>query len=252
MQESYREMATVYDRLMQDVPYDRWVDFLSLLWQRLGIVPPRTCADVACGTGSVSIELASRGLSVIGVDLSEDMLRVAWDRSRRAGRKIAFVRQDMRALRLHKCVDVVTCCCDGVNYLLDTEDLDAFLASAAAALNNGGALVFDVSTAHKFSRVLDGKTYGEDLKDLAYLWQNTYDRTSRRVRMDLSFFVRQGGGAYRRFTETHTQRAWQLRELRSALEKAGFANIQFFDGYTARPAAARSERIVCAAVKIGF
>ena len=40
-------------------------------------VPPWEILDVACGTGDLSLELLNRGFSVTGIDLSEEMLEIA-------------------------------------------------------------------------------------------------------------------------------------------------------------------------------
>ena len=72
--DAYKELAASYDRLTNDVDYAAVVDFYQQILEREGL-RPRTCVDLACGTGSVSVLLAERGMDVIGVDMSEDMLR---------------------------------------------------------------------------------------------------------------------------------------------------------------------------------
>ena len=80
--DAYQALAVSYDRLTNDVDYGATVDFYYEILKREGL-NPRTAVDLACGTGSVTKLLAQRGLSVIGVDLSEDMLTQAlqktWD-----------------------------------------------------------------------------------------------------------------------------------------------------------------------------
>lgn len=71
--DSYKTLAASYDRLTRDVNYADAVNFYFEIMKREG-VSPRTAADLACGTGSVTKLLAQRGLPVIGVDLSEEML----------------------------------------------------------------------------------------------------------------------------------------------------------------------------------
>ena len=68
--EAYKNLAVSYDRLTNDVDYAAVVDFYEQILQTER-VRPRTAVDLACGTGSVSALLAKRGLSVIGVDMSE-------------------------------------------------------------------------------------------------------------------------------------------------------------------------------------
>ena len=74
--DAYQNLAVSYDRLTSDVDYEATVDFYYEILKREGL-KPRTAVDLACGTGSVTAILAKRGLQVIGVDMSEEMLTVA-------------------------------------------------------------------------------------------------------------------------------------------------------------------------------
>lgn len=73
---AYEALAASYDRLTNDVDYETTVAFYEKILAREGL-SPRTAVDLACGTGSVTLLLAKKGLRVIGVDLSEEMLTVA-------------------------------------------------------------------------------------------------------------------------------------------------------------------------------
>ena len=74
--DAYHNLAVSYDRLTNDVDYASTVDFYYEILKQEGL-KPRTAVDLACGTGSVTAILAKKGLRVIGVDLSEEMLTVA-------------------------------------------------------------------------------------------------------------------------------------------------------------------------------
>ena len=67
--DAYHELAQSYDRLTNDVDYDATVDFYFDILQKEGL-QPRTAVDLACGTGSVALRLAQKGLQVIAVDMS--------------------------------------------------------------------------------------------------------------------------------------------------------------------------------------
>ena len=74
--DAYKALAESYDRLTNDVDYAATVDFYEQILAREGL-RPRTCVDLACGTGSVTEILARKGYEVTGVDMSEEMLTVA-------------------------------------------------------------------------------------------------------------------------------------------------------------------------------
>ena len=89
--DAYKNLAVSYDRLTNDVDYSAVVDFYHTILQLQGI-KPRTVADLACGTGSVSLLLAQQGYQVTGVDMSEDMLTVAADKTQALANRPVFAR----------------------------------------------------------------------------------------------------------------------------------------------------------------
>lgn len=244
----YEAFAAVYDALMDDVDYAGWAAYYLALAERSGVLP-RRAADCACGTGSLTLALAARGLSMTGLDISLDMLRIAGEKARRHGVSVPFVRKDMRHLLLHRPMDAVFCACDGVNYLTRPEDVQAFFDAAFRALRPGGGLFFDVSTPYKLEHVLGDRCLGCDDEAISYLWQNHYDPRHALLQMDLTFFVRTQDGRYDRFAETHVQRAHTQEALAAQLLRAGFLNPVFYGDRTFQAPGAREERMHVAAVR---
>ena len=140
MQEAYGGFAALYDPLMQDVDYDGWAGYLASFLPPSGMI-----VDCACGTGAITIRLARKGFSMIGVDISPEMLEQAASKARKAGLRIPFVCQDMARLQLHRPCQGIVCACDGVNYLANLADVEAFFSAAPRGLCPGGWLLFDVS-----------------------------------------------------------------------------------------------------------
>ena len=209
----YQAFAELYDELMNDVDYEGWADYYVRLLSIYGVRGGKIC-ECACGTGSLTIPLFRRGYQMTGVDASQEMLWQAAQKTRKQGIAIPYVRQDMRALNLHRPMDAVLATCDGVNYLLTEEDLKSFFRAAYRAVRPGGAFLFDVSTPHKLKDVLCQGLLGEDREDITYLWQNTWHEKRQTVELDLTFFVRDGDGRYRRIDERQHQRAWDQQTLR--------------------------------------
>lgn len=240
------KFASVYDHLMEDFDYPAWAEYYLELLNRAGAGRPRAICECGCGTGSMSVELARAGARVTGVDLSAPMLEQAADKARRGGVSIPFVCQDMCDLKLHRPVDAILCPCDGVNYLLDEKRLAAFFNRAFEHLKPGGALAFDVSTPRKLFALADAPCY-EDREGLTYLWVSR--RRGELIDMELTFFLRRGGGLYERFDEAQVQRAHTMDELGCALEKAGFCDIAFYGDRTFAPPAPDEARWHVTAVK---
>ncbi len=236
----YGSFAHCYDRMMHDVDYGMWTEYLASLLQKSGV---RTVLDCACGTGKITIGLAKRGFSVIGCDCSEDMLMEARANALHAGMKmLPFVCCDMTEVRAHRPVDALISTCDGVNYLCEPKRVDAFFQNANACLKPGGLLLFDVSSAYKLSEMIGERTFTEIEDDYAYIWENEFDANNRILEMNLTFFVREGS-LYRRFSEVHRQRAHTETELTDSLLQSGFTVLGVFDSFSRNPVRCDSERI---------
>lgn len=226
----YDDFAGVYDTLMDDYDYDTWCEhYLELIKEQRGDLPLRM-VECACGTGSLTVRFARAGIGMTGVDISSSMLRQAEAKARKWGVEAAFVRQDMKKLQLTRRVGAVLATCDGVNYLTREEDVRTFFDSAYRALLPGGTLCFDCSSRHKLENVMGNAFFGEERDGIATLWQNHLNEATHVLTMDVTFFVREEDGRYRRFREQHHQRAHSSQEIKKWLEDAGFENIHVYGG----------------------
>ena len=99
--------------------------------------------DIGCGTGRHAIELAARGYSVTGVDLSDSMLEKARNKARNAGVKVDFKREDARNLYYGDQFDLVIMLCEGAFPLMETDEMNfEILRNATKALKKNGKLIF--------------------------------------------------------------------------------------------------------------
>lgn len=236
----YGRFAGIYDALMSDVNREEWTKYLLSFIKKENA----TIFDVACGTGEFSWRFAKCGYNTVGTDMSEDMLFVAAEKARLNGVTVPFVCQDMRELTLHKKVDVISCACDGVNYLQNDEDALKFFKCARKLLKRGGIFMFDISSEYKLSEILACNTFADETENCAYIWRNMYDEESKLIKMDVTFFEKkEGESSYERFEETHIQRAYKKEEIFELLEKAGFNKITVYDAFTKDEAQAESERL---------
>lgn len=240
----YAKFAHVYDALMKDVPYEQWIGFIL---EKTAVPKGAEAFDAACGTGSALLELLKRGLKGTAMDISEDMLQIASERIQSAGKRARLVQGNIAHFSLHRPVSLITCVCDGVNYLINPQEAQSFFNCAYRFLKEGGALAFDVSGRYKLEKILPGNLYYEDDEDITYFWQSSYK--DKLCSMELTFFVKQPNGLYERFDEIHTQRAYSLSEIKGMLEKSGFTRIESWDGYNNQPANENSGRMLFIAYK---
>ncbi len=99
--------------------------------------------DIGCGTGRHSIELATRGYNVTGIDLSESQLNRAKEKASARNLSINFERQDARKLTFFAEFDLVIMLCEGAFPLMETDEMNwQILRNASNALKTKGKLIF--------------------------------------------------------------------------------------------------------------
>lgn len=264
--EAYTDFAMVYDTFMDETPYEQWCEFLMELFRKYGAQKDdtrqensavmdnlrqerNTVLDLGCGTGTLTELLARRGYDMIGVDLSEEMLRIAVDKREKSGLDILYLCQDMRELELYGTVGAAVSVCDSVNYLLEEDDVVQTFRLVNNYLYPEGLFIFDFNTIYKYAEVIGDATIAEDREECSFIWENTYYEEERINEYDLTIFVREEGDRYRRFQETHLQRGYSLKEMRGMVEAAGLLFVDAIDADTHREVTQESERIYIVARK---
>ena len=167
----YADFAAFYDRLTDDVGYPQRADYIAELLMEHGM-KKGIVLDLACGTGSLTLELSKRGYEMIGVDASPDMLCAAQEKCAKAGAEVLFLCQPMEALDLYGTVNAAVCTLDSLNHITDPDTLREVLRRVSLFLEPGGLFVFDVNTPYKHREVLGNHTFVYDLEGLYCVWQN--------------------------------------------------------------------------------
>jgi len=222
---AYHQLAQSYDRLTNDVDYGATVDFYYEILKREKL-DPRTAADLACGTGSVALLLAQRGLQVTAVDMSWEMLMVAQQKAADADVYPQFVCQKLQELQLPRGVDLAVCALDSIDYILDPEDCKEAIRRVYKALNPGGCFIFDVNTPDKL-RAMDGQVFLDEDEDVYCVWRGEFDEATNICSYGMDLFQRQGDVWHRSFEE-HKEYAYSADQLVSYLRQAGFTSIAVY------------------------
>ena len=222
---AYEALAESYDRLTNDVDYEATVDFYMQILAREGL-KPRTCVDLACGTGSVTAILAQRGYRVTGVDMSEEMLTVAAMKTQDLEPRPMFSCQYLQELRLPRAVDMAVCALDSLDYILDPEDCKEAIRRAYKALNPGGIFIFDVNTPEKL-RAMDDQVFLDEDDDVYCVWRGEFDEKNNICSYGMDLFQREGEVWHRSFEE-HQEYAYSREQLTGFLKEAGFTHIEVY------------------------
>ena len=244
--DAYHNLAVSYDRLTNDVDYASTVDFYYEILKQEGL-KPRTAVDLACGTGSVTAILAKKGLRVIGVDLSEEMLTVASQKAMDLENQPMFLCQNLRDLYLPRAVDLAVCALDSLDYITDPADCKEAIRRVFKYLNPGGIFIFDVNTPEKL-RAMDGQVFLDEDDDVYCVWRGEFDEETNICSYGMDLFQRKGN-LWERSFEEHCEYAYSADQLVGYLKDAGFTHIRVYADRRLEAPAAGEQRIYIKARK---
>ncbi len=241
----YGDFSAFYDALTGDVDYAAWADYLLALFDRHGGAHAELL-DLACGSGSLSLELVARGVEVIGVDGSQDMLAIAREKTEDAAADVLYLCQDMRQLDLYGTVDGAVCMLDSLSHICEPDELAAVLYRLGLFIAPEGLLVFDVNTPYKHRAVLGDNAFVFEEDEFMCVWRNSYEDERCEVSMTLDFFLEEDG-VYRRYTDEVKERAYDLAVWEQLLAQAGFDLLAVYGERSFEPPATDAERWVLVA-----
>ena len=241
--DAYTSFASVYDTFMDNIPYEEWAEYLIGLLKEYGIADGLVL-DLGCGTGNMTERLAMAGYDMIGVDNSEEMLDIAMEKRALSGHDILYLLQDMREFELYGTVKAVVSICDSMNYITDEEDLLEVFRLVNNYLDPKGIFIFDFNTIYKYQEILGNQTIAEDRDNCSFIWDNYYYEEEQMNEYALSLFVKEeSSDLYRKYEETHYQKAYDLDTIKELIEQSGLEYITAYDAFTKETPSKETERI---------
>jgi glycine/sarcosine N-methyltransferase len=242
------EELPMYDALSAD--YDYFVNWPERLAAEMPFIEaqlrpletpgrPLRVLDAACGTGMHVIELARRGYTADGADLSRGMVERARQNAETAGVTAAFEPLGLGSLAAQfSGYDAVLCLGNSLPHLLHPNDLERALLDCAACLRPGGLLLIqNRNFDHVWTRQerwMNPESYRSGDQEWLFIRFYDFDPDSR-ITFNILTLTRQGEGPWKqRATDT---RLWPQRqdELVRALQQAGFGDIQAYGGMNGSP-----------------
>ena len=239
--EAYTGFAEVYDVFQDNVPYEEWCSYVTGLLKEYQVMDGLVL-DLGCGTGSLTGLMARSGYDMIGIDNSGEMLQIAMNKRNASGLDILYLLQDMRGFELYGTVKAVISICDSMNYIMEYQELVEVFRLVDNYLDPKGVFIFDLNTEYKYRELLADNTFAEDREESSFIWNNFYDEEDKVNEYDLTLFVKEGE-LYRKFEETHYQRAYGLDQIQQAIRDGGMEFVAAYDACTRNPVQQDSERI---------
>ena len=245
---SYNTFAKFYDELTDNVEYEKRSKYIYDFFKE-NCANCNSVLDLACGTGGFSNEFAKRGIDVIGVDVSEEMLASARQNSAECKTDVLYLCQPAEELDLYGTVDGAVCCLDSLNHITDYSAFCTAISKVSLFLEKDRLFIFDVNTVFKHKYILADNTFVIDRDDVYCVWQNETDPETLETDILLDFFIRDGD-AYRRSGEEFSERAYSDRQIDEAIISAGLKKVAVYADMTLSPPTDETERAIYVARKI--
>lgn len=229
----FADYSKYYDLLYRDKDYAAEARYVHELVQRHHPAA-RSMLDLGCGTGRHAQLLAQHGYTLAGVDLSEEMLKVA----RESNPGLSFAQGDVRSVRLGKTFDVVASLFHVMSYQTTNADLRAALDTIREHLAPGGLFVFDcwygpaVLTSRPETRV---KRLEDESIHVTRLAEPVLHPNDNVVDVNYHVLIRdKHSGAVNELRETHKMRYLFAPEVELLLEAAGLKLTRVSEFMTTR------------------
>jgi hypothetical protein len=133
--------------------------------------------------------------------------------------------------------------CDSVNYILDEGELLHVFRLVNNYLYPSGIFIFDFNTDYKYREIIGDSTIAENRDDCSFIWENYYDEEQCINEYDVTVFVEEKNGLFRRFEETHLQKGYSVSAMIGLVEKAGMKVLEIIDADTHEAVSETSERV---------
>ncbi|GAW91851.1 class I SAM-dependent methyltransferase [Calderihabitans maritimus] len=228
----YTSLSRYFDDIFPPRPVT-----LRFLRERFHEFQVHSVLDVACGSGAYAREFARWGLEVTGLDVEEDMIAQAKERSVVEGMSVDFRVGDMRDLAsLGQSFDGVTCLGNSLVHLLQEGEIAGVLQGIKRILHRGGVFILQIVNYDWImeKRVTQLPSIINEQKGLVF---ERYYRFRRDGLLDFETVlqVSQAEGGREEIRQRTTLRPTKREELERWLLEAGFKDLRFFGGFDTSP-----------------
>ena len=211
---------------------------VTAIVELLGLAPPATVLDLACGIGRHSLELARRGFEVTSVDRTQGFLDEARQLFEAEGLHAELIREDMRRFRRPGAYDLAVNLLTSFAYFEDPEDDRRIVQNVHDSLKGDGVFVLDMMGKENLARIFTPRDWEEKDGEI-----RLYERrvTKSWSWIDNRWIVIRDGEK-REFTLGH--RLYSASELARLFEDCGFASVDVYGSLKGAPYDHTAERLV--------
>jgi len=240
----YENIAEFYDEIfpLKQTRLD-FIDSFLVLVNNLKVL------DIGCATGELALALAKKGHRVTGIDLDEKMIALARGKKKMAGFNTEFFLKDM--IKIGEdfspgSFDAVLCFGNTLVHLENPEKIKEVFIGVHKVLKRGGILMVQVVN---YDRILSGEIKELPLlesENFIFRREYRYDEVDHRIQFLTHLTVKKNGEVIK---SSEILYPLTFRELKAALDHAGFFKFQFFGSETKIPYKKNSPALIAFAQK---
>ena len=241
-----KSFASIYDEVMDNVPYDLWYKYLIDLLDYYNKKPNKVI-DLACGTGNMTFRFAeNKNWELSGVDISKDMLEVARDKAKKKNINVDFYNDDLRTFSPDAKYDLAFSLFDSLNYILNYDDLKKVFDKTYDFLKDDGIFIFDMNTMQRLMSI-DPGTMLLNGDNYSCFWEDIIDKENKVWKVKLKIYFDDNKVDF--YQEIHKETSYPISDVITALKWAGFKKIEVFSAYTFNRGKESDNRIYFVATK---
>lgn len=223
---SYDALGVVYD---QDSHLEVTGGFYRTIKPLLRSLTGRRVLDLGCGSGLLTVRLASRGCRVLGIDSSRQMLKVARARCRIFGSQVRFSLADLRSFDSRASAAGAFACGDVINHFQSEHRLASFFKNVSRHLERGGIFVFDALNRWCFENYWADHTYHFEGEHGDIVMECSWDSSRGIGTAAMTVYEENSRGLYKRRFFTLRERLFETPKIDELLKRAGFSKVLFVD-----------------------
>jgi ubiquinone/menaquinone biosynthesis C-methylase UbiE len=245
----YYSQAKYYDLIIPPKAKE-YCTYIDEKIQNSGFNKQAKILDAGCGTGSYSIELASMGYNVTGVDLSDELINVAIINN--TYNNLRFNVADLKNISFSNQFDIILC--RGVlNDILLDDDRDLILGNFSKSLVPCGMLIIDVREWENTKiKNLRNRVFKKDAEidngSLKFTSVSELDEETRLLNIKETHAIVQNG-TEQIYEYNFKMRCWTFDEIKDRLDRNGFTEIQYFNDYTFKKSDITNDKVTVLAKK---
>jgi len=198
--------------------------------------------DVPCGNGRLSLEFASCGYELTGVDVTRSLIEVAKETASKVGAKISYECMDMRKLPWQEEFDAAFCFWGSFGYFDDEGNME-FLNAVSQALRPGGRFLLETQTLETVLPNFRERLWRQ-VDDVFILETGFYNPVNSTIEAEVTF-IRNG----KTTKYPITTRFYTYQELCKMFERAGLVNCDGYESMTMNPFRLGAKRLTLVGTK---